>query len=284
LQRRGGLAGLALCLMLFFGPSMAQASDWLTVAGTAVFTGKDRSRARTTAIADAHQEAVYRVFGKDVSIESLFVNLRLSGAIMGAIPCGQVIDSQIIEEKVVPIAGSPHSSQLSEYRVALKARVSSCPSETPTGFSLEASLNKIEFEDGDPVQLTLTASRDCYYYLFNILQDEKVLRLFPNRVNADNRLGAKQKVSFPSAGNRAKGIRPIAHLPPKAVQATEAIYVLALRQPVDFGGLGIEEGLFGLYDGRTAFINAMIRVVATIPVDQRAEQLIRYQIKAKTES
>jgi hypothetical protein len=192
----------------------------------------------------------------------------------------------MIKEEVVPIAGSPHGSRLSEYRVALKARVSPCPSERPSGFKLEASLNKTEFEDGDPVRLTLTASRDCYYYLFNILQDEKVLRLFPNRVSADNRLSARQKLSFPrdSAGDKAKEIRPIAHLPPNTAHATEAIYVLALRQPVDFSGLGIEEGLFGLYDGRTAFINAMIRVVANIPVDQRAEQLIRYQIKAKTES
>jgi hypothetical protein len=276
------VAGLTLCLWICFGLSSTWASDWLTVTGAAVFTGKDRSRARTTAIANAHQEAVYQVFGKDISVESLFVNLRLSGSIMGAIPCGRVTDSQVVEEKAVPIAGAPHSSQLSEYRVELKARVSPCPSETASGFWLEARLNKTEFSDGDPVMLTLRASRDCYYYLFNIFQDERVLRLFPNRVRSDNRLSARQRISFPSAGDTAKGIRPIAHLPPKAEKTTEALYVLALRQPVDFSGLGIQEGVFGLYDGRTAFMSAMIRVVATIPVSQRAEQLIRYQIKAKT--
>jgi hypothetical protein len=271
---------MALCLGVFNGPSVARASDWLTVAGTAVFTGQDPSKARAAAISDAHQEAVYQVFGKEISVESLFVNLRLSGAIMGAIPCGQVTDARVIQEKVTPIAGTSASSQLSEYRVELKARVGPCPSAASPGFWLEASLNKTEFEDGDPVRLTLTASRDCHYYLFNILQDEKVLRLFPNQVRSDNRLGANQRVSFP--GDGAKGIRPIAHLPPNATQATEALYVLALRRPVDFSGLGIQEGVFGLYDGRTAFIKALIRVVATIPVSQRAEQLIPYQIKAKT--
>jgi hypothetical protein len=283
LRPGGGLAGLALCLGVFFGPSLAQASDWLTVAGTAVFSGRDHIRARANAIAEAHQEAVYQVFGKDISAESLFVNLRLSGAIMGVIPCGQVTDSQMIKEKVIPIAGSSASRRHSEYRVELRARVSPCPSETPSGFWVEAGLNKTEFEDGDPVRLTLTASRDCHYYLFNILQDEKVLRLFPNRASSANRLSAGQRISFPSAGagDKAKEIRPIAHLPPNVAQANEAIYVLALRRPVDFSGLGIQEGVFGLYDGRTVFINAMIRVVATIPVNQRAEQLIRFQIKSK---
>lgn len=273
--------GLILCLWLSFC-SPALAETWMTVKGAAVFTGTERSQARKRAIADAHKEAIYQVFGEDVSTEDLFVNLRLSGSIMGAIPCGRVSESKILQEQVVAVAGTAGSSVLSEYRIELKAKVSPCQSDSPAGFSLDAGLNKTEFREGDPVELTLTASKACHYYVFNILEDEKVLRLVPNRFKSNNRLLAKQSVSFPDAADAQMGGRPIAHLPPKASQTTEAIYVLALRQPVDFSGMGIQEGIYGIYDGRTAFLKAMIRVVATIPVNERAEQLIRYQIKAKT--
>ena len=280
-QNSGLVTGLTLCWWLINCLS-AGASDWLTVAGKAVFSGTDTSKARVEALADAHQEAIFQAFGKDISVEDLFVNLRLSGSIMGAIPCGRVLDSQITKDWVKPVAGTKRSSVISEYWVELKAQVDRCPYEAPSDFSLDARLNKTEFKDGDPVMLTLTASRDCHYYIFNILEDEKVLRLMPNRVRSDNRLTARQTIRFPNDNDSAQGVHTIAHLPPKRSQTTEAIYVLALCQPVDFSGLGIQEGLFGLYDGRTAFMEAVIRLVATIPVSQRAEQLVRYQIKAKT--
>jgi hypothetical protein len=270
-----------LCLWMLFSPS-AISAPWLTVKGTALFSGTDRDRARQRAVEAAHREAIYQTFGKDIAVEDLFVTLRLSGSIMGAIPCGRVVASEIRDESLIPITSAKAGSALSEYRVELRAQVDACPNGPPSSFWLDANLNKTEFVDGDPVVLNLWASDDCYYYIFNILEDEKVLRLLPNRLRADNRLRAHESVAFPTAGDEKKGVRPLAHLPQGVSHTREAIYVLALRRPVDFSGLGIQEGIFGIYDGRSAFIQAMIRVVATIPVNERAEKLIRYQICAKT--
>jgi hypothetical protein len=261
---------------------MAEPSPWVVVEGRALYSGSDEAGARPRAIAEAHREAVCQALAKDTTVEDLCVNLRLSGSLMGIIPCGQVTTSEILKESVVSATGIRGGEAMSEYRVKLKARVMRCPATPSTGFRLEARLNKAVFMDGDLVTLTLSATRDCYYFVFNILEDEKVLQLVPNRVKADNRMVAGKVVSFPDAVDTRQGIRPIAHVTPKSAQTTEAIYVLALRQPADFSGSGIQEGVFGSYDGRTAFIKALVRVVATIPINQRAEQLIRYQIRAKT--
>jgi hypothetical protein len=274
------------------GVSSASAeTDWLTVHGSARFSGAKPSRARNLAIEDAHREAIYQALVKDISVEDLFVSLRLSGAIMGVIPCGRVTASEILTETVVSATASRGAEPLSEYRVKLKARVSECQTkrqtdpqtEPVTDFQLEAHLNKAVFNDGDPVVLSLAATRDCYYYVFNILADEKVLQLVPNRLKKDNRLPAGKSTRFPSRTDTKRGIRPIAHPLPNGSQTTEALYILGLQRPVDFSTTGIQEGLFGQYDGRTAFIKTLVRVVATIPVNQRAEQLIRYQIQANTQ-
>jgi hypothetical protein len=277
------LGGLLLLAWIVGLTSAFAETGWLEVQGRAPFRGADEGQARNQAIEDAHREAIYQALAKDISVEDLFVSLRLSGAIMGTIPCGRVTATKILAETVVSATASRGVAPLSEYRVKLAARVSECETEPATRFRLEANLNKAVYWSGDPVSLTLSATEDCYYYVFNILEDEKVLQLVPNRLNSDNRLLAGKTAVFPSRTDTGKGIHPIAHTPPKVSQTTEALYVIGLRRPVDFSSTGIQEGLFGQYDGHTAFIKALVRVVATVPVSQRAEQLIRYQIQAKTQ-
>jgi hypothetical protein len=257
-------------------------TDWLTVQGNARFHGSKASNARQRAIEDAHREAVYLALAKDICVEDLFVSLRLSGAILGTIPCGRVTASRVLTETVVSATASRGAEPLSEYRVKLEARVSECQTEAWTNFRLRAKLNKAVYNAGDPVKLTLSATQDCYYYVFNILEDEKVLQLVPNRLKSDNRLLAGKSTLFPNRVDTVRGIRPIAHPLPNVATTQEALYILGLRRPVDFSATGIQEGLFGQYSGHTAFIKALVRMVATIPVSQRAEQLIRYRIQAKT--
>ena len=54
--------------------------------------------------------------------------------------------------------------------------------------------------------------------------------------------------------------------------------MLALQQPFDFDNTDIQEGVFGMYNGQTAFIEDLIRQIVGIPLGERAEQLIQYQI------
>jgi hypothetical protein len=270
--------------ILYGPPVMAESSPWLTVQGRALFNGKDKSRARDLAMEDAQREAVYQALAKDISLEDLFVSLRLSGSMLGAIPCGVIAESQVLKESVVPAPEPLNGEARLEYRVTLKARVSECPTQPSTDFKLTAKLNQVVFADGDPMSLTLSASRDCYYYIFNILEDERVLRLVPNRLKKDNFIAARTHGTFPNDADTRKGIHLIAHTPPKVTQTTEEFYILALRQPVDLSTEGIQEGFYDLFDGHTAFIQTLIRRIVTIPTEERAEQLVRYQIETGSQS
>jgi hypothetical protein len=62
---------------------------------------------------------------------------------------------------------------------------------------------------------------------------------------------------------------------------TESIYILALSRPFEFHSAGIQEGIFGIYKGRTAFMKDLIREMVGIPLNQRAEVLMQYDIRKK---
>lgn len=52
---------------------------------------------------------------------------------------------------------------------------------------------------GDLIRLSLTASRDCYVYVFDIGTTGKITLLFPNQYSPDNRLRAGMPVVLPTA-------------------------------------------------------------------------------------
>lgn len=73
------------------------------------------------------------------------------------------------------------------------------------------------------------------------------------------------------------------HLPQNKTTTTESIYILALTRPFEMKSIQVQEGIFGMFNGQTIFMNDLIREVVSIPLGSRAEVLMQYEIrKAKT--
>lgn len=267
-----------LCNGLLVSSLMAQDLIWVTVEGKAPIVNISVEEARSRAIEDAERQAIEEAIGMDISAETLIVNLRLSGSILGAIPHGRVIKKQILEEgeREIPKKGQETPPPL--YWVKMKAGVGEEDTGIDHSFSLEASLNHSNFKEGDEMAIRLKPTKDCYCSVFNILEDEKVLRLIPNLFKQDNFLPANKTFFFPDDNDKGKGISLRAHVPEDKDTVTESIYVVALKQPLGLGTLKMEEGVFGLYDGQTVFMKELIREIIGIPLSERAEQFIQYTI------
>jgi len=69
------------------------------------------------------------------------------------------------------------------------------------------------------------------------------------------------------------------HLPENKQRVTESIYILALLQPLELKSIRAQEGIFGVFDGNTAFMRDLIREVASIPLAGRAEAFMQYEIR-----
>jgi hypothetical protein len=264
----------------FFVPFLlAQDVTWVTVEGTAPVEQISKEQARSRAIEDAMRKAVEEVVGANISAETLVVNLRLSGSILGAIPYGRLIDKEILEEGLKEIRKEGQEAPSLLYWVRMKAGVAEETSGVDPSFRLQASLNQSSFKDGDEMLIRLRPTKDCYFSVFNILEDEKVLRLIPNQFKEDNFLTANETFCFPEEDDKNRGIELRVHTPEDKDAVTESIYILALKQPFELHAARFQEGIYGLYNGQTAFMKDLIKEVVGIPLSERAEKLIQYQIR-----
>ncbi len=257
----------------------AQDIQWVTVEGIALMEDTSKEEARNHAIKDAMHKAVEQVVVSNISIETLLVNLRLSGSIDGVIPYGRVVDKEIIEEGVEPILKKGQAVPSLKYRVMMKAGVAEETTGADPHFRLNASLNRSSFNDGDEMLISIKPTKDCYVSVFIILEDEKVLRLIPSQLKEDNFLKANQTFSFPDEDDKTSGIKLRVHTPEEKDAVTETIYILALEQPLKSNAAGFQEGIYGIYNGETAFMRDLIKEIIAIPLGKRAEKLMQYQIR-----
>ena len=59
--------------------------------------------------------------------------------------------------------------------------------------------------------IKVTPTRDCYITIFNILEDERVLILIPNRYKAANFIKAAETFIFPDEEDKKRGIELKVH-------------------------------------------------------------------------
>ena len=123
--------------------AQADEATWVTVEGTTEMTAAEDAGARGRAIADAKRKAVQKAVGVDITAETLLVNFRLSGSLVGAIPYGRVVDSEIIQEAVDSSHQQGQDPATSTYRVKMKASVAEETEGGDPSFRLEAYLNRI---------------------------------------------------------------------------------------------------------------------------------------------
>jgi hypothetical protein len=250
----------------------------VTVEGNSSMENITKEDARRLAIEDAERNAVEQVAGVTVSADTLVSNFTISSDVISAIPYGKVIDREIIEEEIRVIKDEIKGRPSSIYHVKMKVQVAREKGNIDPYFKLEASLNRSVFKDGEEMQIKVKPHRDCYITIFNILEDDSVLTLIPNRYIKDTLIKANEYLIFPDEGIKEMGINLKVHGVEGKNVTKEKIYILCFKQPVDFGNK-FEEGIYGRYKGATAFIKELKREVVDIPLSERAERFLPYEIR-----
>ncbi len=248
------------------------------VEGFSAMENITKEDARRLAIEDAERNAVEQVAGVTVSADTLVNNFTVSADVISAIPYGKVIEKEIIEEDIKTIKDEKRKTPSSIYHVKLKAKVAKEKGNIDPYFRLDASLNRTVYKDGDEMQIKIKPSRDCHITIFNILEDDSVLTLIPNRHIRDTFIKANEHLIFPDEGMKKEGINLKVHGVDGKNITKEKIYILCFKQPVDFGNK-FEEGIFGTYKGATAFIKELKREVVDIPLSERTERFLPYEIR-----
>jgi hypothetical protein len=269
----------SLVLVLSNSPVFSQDSEWVTVNGIAAIENVTKNEARKRAIANARREAVEKVVGVDILSETMVINYHMSGDVIRTIPHGKVIGQEIIKEEIelIPAKNKGEAPYLA-YKVTMRANVIKEKGQTDVFFRLEAELNRTVFREGDFMEIRVTPSRDCYLSIFNILEDETAIILFPNRFKQNNFVKANTTFIFPDDTDRKRGITLEAFVVEGKEKVDEIIHILALKEPLHFNTAKFQEGIFGIYDGRSAMVNDLVKNIVGIPLSHRAEKFIQYRI------
>ena len=272
---------------LFFGlvalfvihPAYAQESEWVTAEGMAPIENVTKNEARKMAIDNARREALEKVVGVNILSETMVINYNVAGDVVRTIPHGKVIGLEILKEDVELIPPNKiGEAPFLAYKVKVRAEVVKEKGRSDAFFRLDAGINRTVFKEGDLIQIKVTPSKDCYLSIFNILEDESVTILFPNRFNKNNFIKANTTFVFPSDADRKRGITLEAFVTEGQQKADEIFHLLALKEKMQFNTARFREGIYGIYDGQSALVADLVKSIVSIPLSGRAEKFIHYRI------
>ena len=83
--------------------AFGQDFEWVIVEGVASIENVTKEEAKRLAIKDAMRKAVEEVVGADILAETMINNCKVLGDVIKLVPCGKVIDKEIIKEDIEKI-------------------------------------------------------------------------------------------------------------------------------------------------------------------------------------
>ncbi len=228
---------------------------WLEGGATVSVGAQDtRHQARAAAIEQARAAAVQDFLGVEVKSkfmdfqqEGLRKESRLTEGILQTTRNGRIVKEQVLEEGYRDAPDCPSCL----YRVKLKACAVPRDAQGDADFHVELGVSNQRFLHGEEARISVTATRDCWIYLYNVYDlgsaDQTAL-VVPNELYAEKRLKAGETWEYPDEAAKKSGVRLVAELPQAGDQVSaETIRVIAAKaalpksvySPADGGWLGV---------------------------------------------
>lgn len=173
---------------------------WYIVTVSELVENITPEEARNKAILKACNMAIEEFAGIEVTGRTFFMQAEANNEITmdhfskltNQTSNGIILEKQIVSEENVT------SGNYIYKKLTMKIRVGKQPGEDDPFFTLDASLNKNIYHVGDEVYLEVTPSKDCYLTILNIMSDETVITLFPNKFRNHNFVEAEKLFSLPN--------------------------------------------------------------------------------------
>ena len=171
------------------------------------------------------------------------------------------------------------------YTVKIRAVVTKDTGESDPGFRIHIHLNKeVYFDRGSPdlndaVKFSITASENCYLYLFDIMSNDSVLLLIPDPYFTDNYYSATEG---PAGFDRKLASLPIklrVGLPPGKDISTEMLYLVALKKKVNFFSPHMTKASLGIIPTYKSALLDLQKWLVMIPRNMRTSTSASFTIE-----
>ena len=149
------------------------------------------------------------------------------------------------------------------------------PTQPPSALSVSAVTDKIAYNVGDEMVISVTVDQASYLHIFDITPDGQVTRIFPNAYAINNYVQAGQAYIIPSTNDRSKYTLRITE-----PRGTERLRIVAT---LDNGNLVPERdfsgGEFAKYNGTAAQLDQAIdQQLANLPAGSYGSMNITFQV------
>lgn len=272
---------IAIILLLCLSPrtliGIEEDGIWVTKEATVILEGITPQEAKDLAKERARNMAIEEGVGTFIKGSTIVYNYQLAEDIVSSLRRGIIVKEEVLEEGFITSEGK---GQPLIYRIVLKAKVKPIPVERKEGFTVSLFLNRQVFKEGEQVEIRVKPTKDSYIYIFDILQDDMVTLLLPNRHMSNNYVKANTELVFPGAGLNKLGIHLTAILPNGEMRATERVKVIAVEERIDFFDKEIKEAIFHEFDGKSnTLIVSIYQALSLRESSSWAEATAPYEIR-----
>lgn len=251
-------------LMVLSLPCVAEKSNIYSVEaiGQAVIKNITPEDAERLALKRARRSAIEQAVGVNVFAESVVINHKLSSDVIKTIPYGNIINEKIISKKI------NHLEDILIMEVKIRAEVIKENHSDKESY-LKVTLDKYVLKDGDKFTLNISADRSCYLYVFNIVDDEFLIRLFP--LNANDTL---------ITSNNDQKILLKAYLHSDYKSLDETIYSLCTIKPIKFSFNKMKVGYYKDASSvkKSMTIQDLYKSLIDVPLNERSDSFVGYRI------
>lgn len=191
---------------------------WFQVTSSVTIENITPEKAKELAIQNACKRAIEYFSGIEISGSMLNIQAETDkqvlidnfSSITRQTIQGIIVEKEILEDKIIT-----NGNQLLKV-VTLKVKVDKQKGEKDAAFEITASLNREYFNNGEVLELSVKASKDCYITILNICSNDSVYVLFPNNFRQDNFVKSGELFHLPDSNDRAIGLYfPVNLLPYK---------------------------------------------------------------------
>lgn len=274
------------------GSAFAQAdTSWVVASGNCYSTDVTPEEGWQRARRDAEANAIRDVLGIKITDETFGVKAESMGSqdnsnyfsvfseLSKSTTSGRIVAEDVLGKTVAIENDNP------VYTVKIRAKVAKDLGEPDPSFSVHLRLDKdIYYDRGSPdlndaVMFSVTASENCYIYLFDIMANDSVLLLIPNQYFTDNYYSA---ADGPAAFQEKLEKLPIklrVGLPPGKDISTEMLYLVALKKKVDFYSPHMTSGALGIIPTYRSALLDLQKWLVRIPQNLRTSASASFTIK-----
>ena len=272
-----GLLGIFFILLLF-GEVAAVESRPVTSTGEATLANITPEEAQELALKRARLNAIEKVCVIKLQAETFVRNLEVEADFIHSVSYGHIVSEEILRWDVDVDQESLIRPPTITYRVSIKTEVLKEKSEPDPFYQVNVRLNKMVFECGDEMIIYVNTSKPSYLTVLNFSADGSVILLFPNQIRRNSHIEAVKEFQIPSPADRDDVLKLQVSTLPGHKRDTELIKVIATREPIGLLDGLLIRGQYGVMDTVKFAVTEIARMISSIPVRDRAEATVSYQI------